>query len=200
MEQQPEPPLKTTVMPTGKDKHLVLPPTDITTSTTSTSTSTTTTTTTTSPPPFEVSVHTLPRLVASEIQQVLPGVETPTGMIAILTAQKSKYELVEWGDEVAKEKDELLERFVAWASVVRQHLMDQGYWCDYIDPCSGLPANTDGNQLYGEVDGFQALLGYRTQNANCCKILLHPKWGSAVYPASMFTNAPKEIVVDIVSK
>ena len=61
-----------------------------------------------------------------------------------------------------------------------------------------MPANTDGNKIYGEVDGFQALLGYRTQNANCCKILLHPKWGSAVYPASMFTNAPADVIEEII--
>ena len=163
----------------SKEKHLLLTPTNVDVT-------------------FEVSIHTLPRLVASEIKAILPGVDSPTGMIAILTAQKSKYELVEWGDAVAKEKDDLLERFVAWASVVRQNVMTKGYWADYIDPCSGLPANTDGNKIYGEVDGFQALLGYRTQNANCCKILLHPKWGSAVYPASMFTNAPADVIEEII--
>ena len=164
-----------------KQKHLVLAPTTVDLT-------------------FEVSIHTLPRLVASEVHAVVPSVETPSSsLLAILTAQKSKYELVEWGDDVAKEKDDLLERFVAWASTIREELTSRGYWADYIDPCSGLPANTDGNKIYGEVDGFQALLGYRTQNANCCKILLHPRWGSAVYPASMFTNAPSEIVVQVVN-
>ena len=148
--------------------------------------------------PFEASVHLLPRTVAAEVAFILPTVQAPTGLVAVLTAQKSLYELVEWGDEVAKEKDALLERFVAWAGKLCQLLMGQGYFADYIDPCSGLPANTDGNKIYGEVDGFQALLGYHTQNANCCKILLHPKWGSAVYPATLFTNAPGHLVSELV--
>ena len=105
--------------------------------------------------PFEASVHFLPRTVAAEVAIILPTVQAPTGLVAVLTAQKSLYELVEWGDEVAKEKDALLERFVAWASKLCQLLMGQGYFADYIDPCSGLPANTDGNKIYGEVDGFE---------------------------------------------
>lgn len=32
-------------------------------------------------------------------------------------------------------------------------------------------------------------------NAGCCKVLLHPQWGSAVYPATLFTTAPVAIVV-----
>lgn len=28
----------------------------------------------------------------------------------------------------------------------------------------------------------------------CVQILLHPKWGSAVYPATMFTTAPLDLL------
>jgi len=48
----------------------------------------------------------------------------------------------------------------------------------------------DANKVFSEVDSAQQLLGYNVQNCGCCKILLHPKWGSSVYPASIFTNAP----------
>lgn len=40
-----------------------------------------------------------------------------------------------------------------------------------------------------------ALMGYSIQNAGCCKIVLHPRWGSAVYPATVFTLAPVEHVL-----
>ena len=55
---------------------------------------------------FEVSVHSLPRIVLSEVEQVLPSVQGK--IIAVLTAQKSKYGLVEWGDEVAKRRTSFL--------------------------------------------------------------------------------------------
>lgn len=48
---------------------------------------------------------------------------------------------------------------------------------------------------YSEVAGFEHLLRYKTQNAGCCKILLHPRWGSSCYPATIFTTAPLPALV-----
>ena len=48
---------------------------------------------------------------------------------------------------------------------------------------------------YSEVAGFEHLLRYKTQNAGCCKILLHPRWGSSCYPATIFTTAPLPVLV-----
>lgn len=53
---------------------------------------------------------------------------------------------------------------------------------------------THGNKVYSEVDGMQLLLQYRVMNAGRCKVLLHPQWGSSVYPASLFCNAPADVV------
>jgi hypothetical protein len=86
-------------------------------------------------------------------------------------------------------------QFVEFARDICGQIQAQGYWADYIDPCSGLAAFTSNpNKVFSEVDGMQALLHYRVLNAGFCKILLHPKWGSAVYPASMFTTAPPHVV------
>ena len=52
----------------------------------------------------------------------------------------------------------------------------------------------DCNKVYSEVDGMEVLLGYRAYNAGFCKILMHPKWGSSVYPATVFAHAPYETV------
>lgn len=74
----------------------------------------------------------------------------------------------------------------------------RGFWADYIDPCSGLSVRSmnliifyilpnymssqmiskETNKVYSEVYGAEILLGYRSQNAGCCKILLHPSWGA----------------------
>jgi hypothetical protein len=53
------------------------------------------------------------------------------------------------------------------------------------------------NKVYSEVDGVELLLRYRCVNAGMCKILLHPQWGGAVYPATLFTDAPFTIVEEI---
>ncbi|KAI8106817.1 hypothetical protein M9434_001471 [Picochlorum sp. BPE23] len=139
---------------------------------------------------MEYSIHECPKTHRDDVASIFPQ-EDMQGMLIVPTCQKSDVNLVGWGEQADVEKDRLLERFVQFASCVCEWLMDKGYWADYIDPCSGLPMiHKNGNNVYGEVQGLVTLLGYQTQNAGCCKIILHPKWGSSVYPASFFTKAP----------
>lgn len=71
-----------------------------------------------------------------------------------------------------------------------------GHWADYVDPCSGLPVRTRAcAAVYPEVDAFETLLRWRTSSAGGCRLLLHPTWGAAVYPASLFARAPLEAVL-----
>lgn len=51
-----------------------------------------------------------------------------------------------------------------------------------------------GNVVYPEVDGFETLLRFPVSSAAGCRVILHPAWGSHVYPATLFTNAPPEAV------
>ena len=119
-------------------------------------------------------------------------------VLAIPTIQKSVMDIVQIGPEIEKEKDRCLEAFVEFASELCDEIDRHGYWADYIDPCSGLPMlNKERAHHYNEVDGFQHLLRYQTQNAGCCKILLHPRYGSSCYPATLFTVAPRELVLQI---
>jgi hypothetical protein len=117
-------------------------------------------------------------------------------MLIIPTCQHAEFDLIQMGEQIETEKDRLLERFVAFAAEVCRRLEAAGYWADYIDPCSGLPMlHRDSGAVYGEVEGLVSLLGYRIQNAGCCKIVLHPNWGSSVYPASLFAKAPLDEVL-----
>lgn len=137
-------------------------------------------------------------------------------------------------------------QFMEWSRCVCDKLQEQGYWCDFIDPCSGLPVSTQPqqvqlcsagckglmpccsckccatcrgshspapaqsmaavtqvsvaytsssqritvtctavpagpaqlpqmiqqgtNNVYPEVEGLSLLLGFKTQNAGCCKV------------------------------
>jgi hypothetical protein len=109
--------------------------------------------------------------------------------------QHSREDLVKIGENIETEKDRLLENFMEFAKILCQLIISKGHFADYIDPCSGLAMITrEANKVYSEVDGAQQLLGYGVHNAGCCKILLHPKWGSSVYPASIFTTAPRDVM------
>jgi hypothetical protein len=56
------------------------------------------------------------------------------------------------------------------------------------------------NKVYSEVDGMECLLNYKSYNAGFCKILTHPKWGSAVYPGTIFAHAPSSVVMEFVNE
>jgi len=147
----------------------------------------------------DVSAHRCPKNFLRELQFIFPT-EDISGVLAIPTMQCAQTELVRVGDDVEAEKDRLLERFMSIAKVLCEEFMQAGHWSDYIDPCSGLPMiHQTVNKVFDEVASAQQLLGYNVQNAGCCKILLHPQWGSAVYPATLFTKAPPELVVEKLS-
>lgn len=67
-------------------------------------------------------------------------------------------------------------------------------------PCVLQMIHQNTNTVYSEVDALSTLLSFTCQNAGCCKVILHPKWGSSVYPATFFAKAPLESVLDAIKK
>jgi hypothetical protein len=92
---------------------------------------------------FQVSVHACPRLMLRELQLVFPGrfPRRPAEghVLAVLTCQRSLMDLSQFGVDADREKDRLLETFVAFAQHVTSALIARKFWADFIDPCSGLP-------------------------------------------------------------
>lgn len=163
--------------------------------------------------PIECSVHTLPKPLIREFRHVFgekyqQDLDTmqddgDSGMelLAIPTNQQARQDLVAVGEEIELEKDRLLNVFLEFGKEICERIRGMGYWADYIDPCSGLPMITrDCNKVYSEVDGMECLLNYRAYNAGFCKVLTHPKWGTAVYPATIFCYAPRDPVIQIVKE
>jgi hypothetical protein len=124
----------------------------------------------------------------------------PCILIAIPTNQRAREDLVAIGDHIEREKDRLLNVFISFGKDVCEKIRSKGYWADFIDPCSGLPMLTQNcNKVYSEVDGMECLLNYKSYNAGFCKILTHPRWGSAVYPATIFAHCPVSVAKDVVT-
>lgn len=141
---------------------------------------------------FEWSVHACPRRHKAEVDAVWPGLSTDA-LLVVPVCQRSSVDLVGIGPHVEADKDKLLERFTAFAVAATSALEANGFWADYVDPCSGLPMrHREGGGAYGEVQALVTLRGFATANAGCCTIVLHPRWGSSVYPASLVTTAPVE--------
>ncbi|KAL7443433.1 hypothetical protein ACHAXM_012094 [Skeletonema potamos] len=150
---------------------------------------------------LECSLHNLPKPLLREFSHVFNNEHVNFGsndsnlqLLAIPTNQRAREDLVAVGDHIETEKDRLLNVFLTFGKCICEQLRSQGYWADYIDPCSGLPMiSLNCNKVYSEVDGMECLLNYKAYNAGFCKILTHPKWGSAVYPATIFAYAPVEV-------
>ena len=99
----------------------------------------------------------------------------------------------QWSDPVALEKDRRLAKFERWADALGAALARRGAWSDAIDPCSGLPRRSPrGAAPYAETAGVRAVLPYAGALAGPCAVVLHPRWASACYPASLFTDASHE--------
>ncbi len=149
---------------------------------------------------LELSVHSCSKMMMREVYHIFPHLKkSHESVLAILTIQKSRLDVVRMGREIEEEKDRCLETFMEFAELFIVRLCEEDYWADFIDPCSGLPMKTpDSNRPYSEVAGFEHFRRFQTQNAGCCKVLLHPRWGSACYPATIFTTAPYEAVRDVI--
>ena len=168
---------------------------------------------------LEISLHTLPKQLLREFRHVFRdeylnfstdastgagAMDTSAGatgnmvLLALPTNQRAREDLVAVGDHIEAEKDRLLNVFMEFGADICQKIRARGYWADYIDPCSGLPMLTlNCNKVYSEVDGMECLLNYRAYNAGFCKILTHPKWGSAVYPATIFAYCPEDVAREV---
>jgi hypothetical protein len=58
-----------------------------------------------------------------------------------------------------------------------------------------------GPNPYPDVQGTVMLAPrFDVQNVGCCHILLHPTWHSHIYPSTMFTTAPADILVKVIDE
>ncbi|KAF9951861.1 hypothetical protein BGZ72_006713 [Mortierella alpina] len=144
---------------------------------------------------LEYSVHVSPKRMTKELTTVFPNRDL-SNLLVVPTIQKCNNNMVAWDAEIAKEKDDRLDDFVRWATALHDRLERQGFWSDMTDPASGFPSFSErGRDVYPDVEGCQLLLKYDFQNAGCCKVLLHPTWGSKIYPATFFTTAPTDVLL-----
>lgn len=149
---------------------------------------------------LEYSVHSISRLMVTECLTVFPELrKDESGLLCVPTFQKAEADLVDYTKQADYEKNRLLQSFVQWGKAVCQYILQRNQWADCVDPCSGMPLLTKhGSSCYSEVDGMQTLLKYRLQQVGDCSVIVHPRWGTRVYPASIFTTAPLSLLLEAI--
>lgn len=148
---------------------------------------------------LEVSVHRCSAALRRELARVFANTRQVTehmdDVLALPTFQPALNDLVAIGAAVELEKDLKLAKFYRWCTDVCDKLTEQGYWADFIDPCSGYPVRSArGASPYSEIDGLRTLLSYSTYSTGPCVVVSHPRWNTRCYPATMFTTAPVDVV------
>jgi hypothetical protein len=128
-----------------------------------------------------------PRL-ATELSGVFPHV--PEGTIRIVPVfLQTRVSLVGWDNEAEEAKEASLARFMSFASAVRQQLLR--YFCDFTDPSSGFPMYSERVLPYTDLEGIRLMFpSYPFENVGECEMMMHPRFGPCVYPATIFTTAP----------
>jgi len=139
----------------------------------------------------DVVVHEAPLLLKTQMVEVFPDKNITNGPCTVITmARRTRHDMSEWSEEVEEEREELTEHFVAAAKEVCGRFQGEGYWADFIDPCSGTPHyGQHTNVTMFETDDKYRLLGFSIEDLGCCKVISHVAFGKNVFVNCIVTNA-----------
>ena len=112
----------------------------------------------------------------------------------ILVLQKSNFPLDNSSQEIEREKDYLRARFLRFGCNLVFKLRDYQYQSDLFDPRSGYPLlSRPGESPLSDTTVVRDLLGFEIIKQKCA-LLVHPDWGTAIYPSTIVTSAPLEVL------
>lgn len=145
----------------------------------------------------DLEVHEAPILLRKQMKDLFPGQNLEAGPFTIITlAQRTDNDMSKWSSQVEEERELKTEHFIQAAKEICGRLKEDGYWADFIDPCSGTPYfGPHTNTTMFETDEKYRLLGFRIEDLGCCKVISSAKYGRNVFVGCVVTNASKSSVV-----
>jgi len=143
---------------------------------------------------LDIVAHSAPLLLRKQMADLFPGQNIQEGPLTVLTlALRTQHDMSAWSPEMEEERDRLTEHTVITAKEICGRLKDEGYWADFIDPCSGTPHYSGHtNTTMFETDEKYRLLGFSIEDLGCCKVIAHNKFGRNVFVGCLITNAATE--------
>lgn len=149
----------------------------------------------------QMSVHQCSAFIAQNLERVFPDWVLPvTTCRVVIVLQQSRYPLAKTASCIEREKDRLRERFIGFGSEVVRNLRDRGYLSDLIDPRSGYPQfSRSGEIAHDDTAVVKALLGFQVIH-NSCSVLVHPSWGSAIYPGILISSATPQVIKPLLKR
>jgi Methylmalonic aciduria and homocystinuria type D protein len=142
----------------------------------------------------QISIHSPSQYICANRERILPDWNNRLSFWVAIVLQQSQYKLEKRTPEVEAEKERLRETFMRFGCDVAFNLRDRSYFTDLIDPRTGYPLlSRPGRSPHDDTAVVRALLHYPVIQ-NKCRVLIHPQWGTAVYPSVLISEAPPIII------
>jgi hypothetical protein len=94
----------------------------------------------------------------------------------------------------------LRQKFLEFGLAVVESLRQLGHTADLFDPKTGLPVLSQAGSLpLDDVAVVRSTLGYAADQIGQCWTIVHPLWGSAVYPSILMSSAETGMVSALLS-
>jgi len=154
---------------------------------------------------MDLEAQTCPTLLRREFDLMFPERDLAQGPLSVITMTiMTEHDMSTWSEEVDAEREKLTEHTVINCKELCGRLRDDGYWADFIDPCSGTPhfAPHTNTTLF-ETNERMKLLGFNIDDLGCCKVISHKRFnrycfvGVIVTDAAAGSDSVENIVQDI---
>jgi hypothetical protein len=108
----------------------------------------------------------------------------------LIILQRCQLDLIEHNPDTEVQKRHLRQSFLTFGLQIAFYLKNLNLKTEVFDPRTGQPVlSMPGSMALSDVAIAQAMLGYPTIQSGRCSILVHPQWGSAVYPSTLVSSA-----------
>jgi len=95
-------------------------------------------------------------------------------------------------------KHVLRQQFLQVGSRIAQELQWHGHLAELFDPKTGFPIHSrSGSLRLDDVAVVRDCLDYTTIDRQGCCVILHPTWGSSIYPSILLSSAEPQVVEPI---
>ncbi len=142
----------------------------------------------------QISIHNPSQYICANCERILPDWQQQPFLWVVVVLQQSQHQLEEKTAMVEREKERLREKFLRFGCDLAFNLRDRGYLTDLIDPRTGYPLLSHPGAIpHDDTAVVRALLSYPVIKNRCC-VLVHPEWGTAVYPSTLVSEAPPSII------
>lgn len=147
---------------------------------------------------MQCSVHHPSPFIQTHSARLLPTWDRPVASVMVVL-QPTECNLADRTPATEAQKQQLRQRFLQVGRAIARHLHEQGHLADLFDPKTGYPVlSQPGSLTLDDVAVVKACLGYPSSTLKECCLVLHPDWGSAVYPSVFMTSAAPEWIERVI--